>query len=339
MHAAQHIDGIKHALRGRCRAQLEHVQELRRVAAQRGVALADSVQKVEVLGLRELLRLAHAGGEGIPGDHRFDGGERIAAALLGFQQGLTDAAIQAHLVVDGLARRLELLLMLVLGGIEQLAEDAVVQVDDLVGDGGHAFNGQRHQGRITPLRLELGQVGGCHLPALACDLEQAVLMHLPLDARRQVKCLQGFEALNVFEHVPRVRLGGRLTQPGQPRRLAAFLALEQFVQALVVERQQCLGQCRIDAPVGACDGLGAGALDGVHGGQDDRLPPQAFDKRAGQHDAFVGLQGQLGQRMHRLPVVAHGEGLEPEHRLQLDQVLTPRLLALAVLVPAVPPAP
>lgn len=31
--------------------------------------------------------------------------------------------------------------MLVLGGIEQLAQDAVVQVDDFVGDGGHAFDG------------------------------------------------------------------------------------------------------------------------------------------------------------------------------------------------------
>jgi len=37
--------------------------------------------------------------------------------------------------------------------------------------------------------------------------------------------------------------------------------------------------------------------------------------------------------MHGLPVVTHGEGLEPEHRLQLDQVLPPRLLALAVIVP------
>src|SRR3990167_5335154 len=38
--------------------------------------------------------------------------------------------------------------------------------------------------------------------------------------------------------------------------------------------------------------------------------------------------------MHRLSVVAHGERLEPKHRLQLDQALPPCLLALAVLVPA-----
>ncbi len=46
--------------------------------------------------------------------------------------------------------------MLVLGGVEQLAEDAVVQVDDFVGDGGHALDGKRHQGGIASLRLELG---------------------------------------------------------------------------------------------------------------------------------------------------------------------------------------
>ena len=35
--------------------------------------------------------------------------------------------------------------MLVLGGVEQLARDAVVQVDDFVGDGGHALDGKRHR--------------------------------------------------------------------------------------------------------------------------------------------------------------------------------------------------
>ncbi len=33
--------------------------------------------------------------------------------------------------------------MLVLGSVEQLAQDAVVQVDDFVGDGGHALDGER----------------------------------------------------------------------------------------------------------------------------------------------------------------------------------------------------
>jgi hypothetical protein len=77
--------------------------------------------------------------------------------------------------------------MLVLGGIEQLAQNAVVQVDDFVGDGRHALDGERHQSRVAALRLELGQVGGRHLAALAGDLEQPVLVNQTLDARRQVE--------------------------------------------------------------------------------------------------------------------------------------------------------
>jgi hypothetical protein len=171
------------------------------------------------------LRLGDAGGEGVPGHYGLDGGERIAAALLGFHQRLADAPIHPHLVVDRLAGSLELLLMLVLGRVEQLADDAVVQVDDFIGDGGHALDGQRYQGGVAPLRLELCQVGGRHLATLAGDLEQAVLVNLPLDACGQVKRLPGFEALDVFQHVPRVRFGGRLAQPCQPRHLLPSLRL------------------------------------------------------------------------------------------------------------------
>ena len=80
------------------------------------------MQKVEALRLRELLRLRDAGGEGIPRHYGLDGGERIAAALFGFQQGLADAAIHPHLVIVRLAGSLKLLLMLVPGRIEQLAD-------------------------------------------------------------------------------------------------------------------------------------------------------------------------------------------------------------------------
>uniref|UniRef100_UPI003B671D1E hypothetical protein n=1 Tax=Enterobacter cloacae complex sp. TaxID=2027919 RepID=UPI003B671D1E len=46
-------------------ARSEHGKEFRRVAAQRGVAFADAVQEIEVLGLRKLLRFGDALGEGI----------------------------------------------------------------------------------------------------------------------------------------------------------------------------------------------------------------------------------------------------------------------------------
>jgi hypothetical protein len=132
----------------------------------------------------------------------------------------------------------------------------------------------------------------------------------------------------------RVGLGWRLAQPRQLRSLAALLALEQLVQALAVNRRQGVRQRGVNAPVGAGDGFCAGALNGVYDRQDDALLPEIFDQRTGQYDALVSLQGQLGQRMHRLSVMAHGEGLESEQRLKLNQMLPPGLLALTVLIPA-----
>ena len=60
VHAAQHLDGVEHVLGGGRGPQLEHAEKFRRVAAQRGVALADAVQEIEVLGLREPLRFGDA---------------------------------------------------------------------------------------------------------------------------------------------------------------------------------------------------------------------------------------------------------------------------------------
>ncbi len=207
VHAAQHLNGVENVLGSGRGSQLEHVEEFRRVAAQGGVTLADAVQEIEVIGLHELLRLGDAHSKRIPRHDGLDGGEWVAARLFGVDQRLADAPVQAHFGVDGFARCLELLLMLVLGGVEQLAQDAVVQVDDFVGDGGHALDGQCHEGGVAPLRLELGQVSGRHLATLAGNLEQPVLVNQPLDAGRQVERLPCLEAFNVFQHVTGVRLG------------------------------------------------------------------------------------------------------------------------------------
>ena len=99
-------------------------------------------------------------------------------------------------------------------------------------------------------------------------------MHRPLDTGRQIERLPRLEAFDVFQHVPRVRFNRRLAQPGQPGRLAVVPAPEQIVEAAAMRVRQWFGQGVIDAPVGASDGLGASALDGVERGQDDRLSPQ-----------------------------------------------------------------
>ena len=165
------------------------------------IALADTVQKVEPLGLRELQRLA-------------------------------DPPVQPHLVVDRFARGLELFLMTVPGGVEQLANDTVVQIDHFVGDSGRALDGDRHGRGISPLGLELGEVGRRHLATFAGDLEEAVLMDCPIDADGKVQRPPGLQPFDVLAHVPRVWFDRRLAQPGQPCCLAAVTALEQLVQAV-----------------------------------------------------------------------------------------------------------
>ena len=124
--------------------------------------------------------------------------------------------------------------MLVLGCIEKPANDTVMQTDDFVGDSRHAFDGERHKGCIAPLRFEPCQIGRRHLTALTSDLEQAVLMNLPLNAGRQIKCLKNSEPLYVFEHVTGVGARWRLAQPTQPSHFAVVLTPQQIIQTLTV---------------------------------------------------------------------------------------------------------
>ena len=98
-------------------------------------------------------------------------------------------------------------------------------------------------------------------------------MNLPLDAGRQVERLPGFQTLDVFQHVPGIRFGGRLAQPSQPGRFAVVAAFQQFIESMAMPVRQRFGQGFVDVPIGAGNGLGAGALDGVERGQDDQLPP------------------------------------------------------------------
>ena len=274
------------------------------------------MQKVEPLGLREL--------------------QRLAAAALGAQQRLADPPVQPHLVVDRFARGLELFLMTAPGGVEQLANDAVVQIDHFVGDSGRALDGDRHGRGISPLGLELGEVGRRHLATFAGDLEEAGLKDCPIDADGKVQRPPGLQTFDVLAHVPRVRLDRRLAQPGQPCRLAAVTALEQLVQSLMMLIRQRVGQRGVDAPIGAGDGLGADALDHVGGGQQQALPPQAGDQRGGQHDALVDLPRQLVQAVNGEAIVLRcSEALQAQVGLQFEQVLAARLGPLAVSAPGI----
>jgi hypothetical protein len=168
------------------------------------------VQVIERLGLGELIGIGDALREIIPGDDGLDGCVRISARLFGFQQCMADFREQPYLVIDRLTLFLELLLMFVLGGTEELDQYAVMQIDYFIGHRGCALQDQCDQGGITPLALELGKILRRHLPAFPCHLQQAILMDVAAYAfwqRQFLECLQTFD---VLQHVPGVRLYGGL---------------------------------------------------------------------------------------------------------------------------------
>jgi hypothetical protein len=76
-------------------------------------------------------------------------------------------------------------------------------------------------------------------------------------------------------------------------------------------------------PVGAGDRLGTDALDNIQRRQDDVSVPQVVENTVGQHDALVGLQGQLGRGMDSLPIVRQAERLHAQICTQLKQMLAP----------------
>ncbi len=99
-----------------------------------------------------------------------------------------------------------------------------MQIDQLIDHGRGALQHHGGQGRVAALRLELTEVFGRHLPTLAGQLEQAVLVDVPAQAFGQVHQLKCLQPLDVFQHVPRVGFQRCLAQPGQPVMLLPALS-------------------------------------------------------------------------------------------------------------------
>ena len=91
--------------------------------------------------------------------------------------------------------------------------------------------------------------------------------------------------------------------------------------------RQRFGQGIVDAPVGAGNRLGTNALDNIQRRQDDVSVSQSVEDAAGQHDALVGLQGQVGRGMDSLPIVRQAERLRT-FTLNLKNAFISRLFGL-----------
>ncbi len=109
-------------------------------------------------------------------------------------------------------------------------------------------------GRVAALRLELTEVFGRHLPTLAGQLEQAVLVDVPAQAFGQVHQLKCLQPLDVFQHVPRVGFQ-RCWRSQSTSDAAAGLELQQLVQLGPMRVREWFDQGAVDPPIGLAQWL------------------------------------------------------------------------------------
>ena len=91
IHALQHFDAGQQLTRRRRGLHGQRPEQDWRVAPELAEAVADQSKVVEVFRPGQSLRLADTLAEHLPRDDGFNGGERVAAGLLGVQQGAADA--------------------------------------------------------------------------------------------------------------------------------------------------------------------------------------------------------------------------------------------------------
>ncbi|MNE71334.1 hypothetical protein D3C80_1671970 [compost metagenome] len=80
-----------------------------------------------------------------------------------------------------------------------------MQVHQFIGHRRGAFQHHGHQSGVAPFVLELAQILRRHLPTFTGQLEQAVLVNVPVETFRQGHQLEDLQPLDVFHHVPRIR--------------------------------------------------------------------------------------------------------------------------------------
>ncbi len=162
--------------------------------------------------------------------------------------------------------------MLVLRAAEQLDQDAVMQIDQLIDHGRGALQHHGGRGRVAALRLELTEVFGRHLPTLAGQLEQAVLVDVPAQAFGQVHQLKCLQPLDVFQHVPRVGFQ-RCWRSQSTSDAAAGLELQQLVQLGPMRVREWFDQGAVDPPIGSRNGFRAGPVNHAQRRQDASFLP------------------------------------------------------------------
>jgi len=135
------LHSLQHRFPGGSGPQLEYFQQGGRIAADGRPVLNQQVEEIELLRLGKFAGLRDTGSELLPWQHVLDGREGVFPLRLRFDEGPANFSIKQKLIIDLPAGLLKALLVLVPGGVEQPADDAVMKVNDLVNNRRCALEG------------------------------------------------------------------------------------------------------------------------------------------------------------------------------------------------------
>lgn len=118
---------------------------------------------------------------------------------------MANARIQAHLVVDGVARGREPLFVLALGISEQVPHNAIVHLQNLIRDRGVQVQHERDQRGVAALWLQIPQMLCAHLRSLARELREPALMHRVAEALGPLHRTELLQPIKMYEDVAGLR--------------------------------------------------------------------------------------------------------------------------------------
>jgi hypothetical protein len=207
-----------------------------------------------------------------------------------------------------------------LGFAEQGADQAVKQIDGLVGQAGGEVHTDRHQCRVAALAFIISDMLNRGAAGLTRQLRQPCLMDEMTSARLDTDATHFLQPL---DHAQQRRgFGGfrHLPQPGQPRLAALVTALGQRIETLALVGGQSIGQPTVC--FSACMMTKVGAEPFQRGGRRGNNTAFAANPhdQLGQVNEPVILdclrQKLVGQSRHSM----FAEGTKPEFLLTFDGV-------------------
>ena len=201
------------------------------------------------------------------------------------------------------------------------ADQAVEQIDGLIGQAGGQLDAGSDQCRVPSLTLISGDMLRRHAASLAGELRQACLVNVMSTSRLDANRPDMLQAFEQADHGDRFAGLWHLSQPGQPS-LAGVLAillpaLRQRIEALALVDRQAVGQAAMHLPPRLMTYLDAEAFKRRRPGNDDPTMPALLQHQGGQmHQPVVldGVRQQPGRQQRRR---AWPKRAQPQPVLQL----------------------